>query len=90
MSVYAAIYEKMGAWANVTFSTYEETIQAYEHMKNKKPKFREEYIYGSVRNVKDPRTVVISVVRKDATEKDMGKFLDGLAKESPKINAETS
>lgn len=28
-NVYASIYEKRGAWANVTFTTYDETIQAY-------------------------------------------------------------
>lgn len=58
----------MGAWANVTFSSYEETLQAYETLKNARPKFRDTLIYGSLRNVKDPRTIVISEVRKDATE----------------------
>ena len=31
---FASIYEKFGAWANVTFSTYEETVNAYENLKN--------------------------------------------------------
>lgn len=68
---YASAYQTRGSWANLTFSTYEETIQAYEHLKNLRPKFRDNIVYGSLRNVKDSRTVVISVVRKDATEKDI-------------------
>lgn len=83
-NVYAAIYSQMGAWSNVTFATYEETVQAYELLKNQRPKFREGLIYGSLRNVKDPRTVVISVVRKDATEKQVEKFLRELADKSTK------
>ena len=71
VNAYAAIHEKRGAWANLTFSTYEETIQAYEHLKTLRPKFRDCVLYGSLRNVKDPRTVVISVVRKEITEKDV-------------------
>lgn len=71
INAYASPYEKRGAWANLTFSTYEETIQAYEHLKSTRPKFRDSIIYGSLRNVKDSRTVVISVVRKDVTEKDI-------------------
>lgn len=74
----------MGAWSNVTFATYEETVQAYDLLKNSRPKFREGLIYGSLRNVKDPRTVVISVVRKDATEKQVEKFLKELAERSTK------
>lgn len=74
----------MGAWSNVTFSTYEETVQAYDLLKNSRPKFRDGLIYGSLRNVKDPRTVVISVVRKDATEKQVEKFLRELAEKSVK------
>lgn len=51
-------------------------------MKNNRPKFRDGLIYGSLRNVKDPRTVVISVVRKDAHEKQVEKFLKELAERS--------
>jgi hypothetical protein len=83
-NAYAAIYEKMGAWANITFSTYEETIQAYDHLKNNRPKFRDGIVYGSLRNVKDPRTVVISVVRQDVTEKQVETFLTELAGKSVK------
>jgi hypothetical protein len=75
----------MGAWANITFSTYEETIQAYEQLKNTRPKFRDGIVYGSLRNVKDPRTVVISVVRQDVTEKQVKAFLNELAEKSVKI-----
>lgn len=74
----------MGAWSNVTFATYEETVQAYDLLKNSRPKFRDGLIYGSLRNVKDPRTVVISVVRKDATEKQVERFLKELAERSTK------
>ena len=84
VNVYAAIYEHMGAWSNVTFATYEETVQAYDLLKNSRPKFRDGLIYGSLRNVKDPRTVVISVVRKDASEKQVEKFLRELAEKSVK------
>jgi hypothetical protein len=84
VNVYAAIYSQMGAWSNVTFATYEETVQAYDVLKNNRPKFRDGLIYGSLRNVKDPRTVVISVVRKDATEKQVEKFLKELAERSTK------
>jgi len=43
-------------------------------------------VYGSLRNVKDARTVVISVVRKDVNEKDIEKFLNELAAKSVKKN----
>jgi hypothetical protein len=43
-------------------------------------------VYGSLRNVKDSRTVVISVVRKDVNEKDIEKFLNELAAKSVKTN----
>jgi hypothetical protein len=85
LNVYSSIVENRGAWANVTFSTFDETMQAYEHLKNLRPKFRDEVLYGSLRNVKDPRTVVISVVKKDVTEKAVRKFLDELAANSAKI-----
>jgi len=84
VNAYAAIHEQRGAWANITLSTYEETIQAYEHLKALRPKFRDCVLYGSLRNVKDPRTVVISVVRKEVTEKDVEKFLNELAAKSVK------
>lgn len=84
VNAYAAVQEKRGAWANLTFATYEETIQAYENLKANRPKFRDCVLYGSLRNVKDPRTVVISVVRKEATEKDVKTFLDELAANSVK------
>ena len=84
VNAYAAIHEKRGAWANLTFSSYEETVQAYEHLKTLRPKFRDGVLYGSLRNVKDPRTVVISVVRKEVTENDVEKFLNDLASKSVK------
>lgn len=87
VNVYSQIHEKRGAWANLTFSSYEETIQAYEHLKNLRPKFRDCVLYGSLRNVKDPRTVVISVVKQDVTEANVGKFLNELASKSVKINS---
>jgi len=74
----------MGAWANITFSSYDETVQAYETFKNTRPKFRDTLIYGSLRNVKDLRTIVISEVRKDATEKLVKEFLNELASKSQK------
>jgi hypothetical protein len=87
VNAYAAVHEARGAWANLTFSTYEETVQAYEHLKTLRPKFRDQVLYGSLRNVKDPRTVVISVVKKDTTEKDVEKFLTELASKSVKTPA---
>lgn len=84
LNVYAANFGQMGSWANVTFATYEETIQAYDLLKNTRPKFRDGLLYGSLRNVKDLRTVVISVVRKDATEKLVEKFLKELSERSTK------
>ena len=39
--------------------------------KNLRPKFRDNVLYGSLRNVKDPRTVVVSVVRNEVTEKSV-------------------
>lgn len=83
VNAYASIQDKR-AWANLTFATYEETIQAYEHLKGLRPRFRDSVLYGSLRNVKDPRTVVISVVRKEATEKEVEKFLNELAASSKK------
>lgn len=87
VNAYASIYEKRGAWANLTFSTYEETIQAYNHLKDLRPKFRDNTLYGSLRNVKDPRTIVVSVVKKDVTEKQVERFLIELASKSAKINS---
>lgn len=55
---------KLGAWANVIFSTYQETLDAYEHFKENRVKFRDNLIYANLRNVKDLRTVVISTVQK--------------------------
>ena len=37
---YVAFDKERGAWANLTFSSYEETIQAYEHLKTLRSKFR--------------------------------------------------
>ena len=88
VNAYASLYASRGAWANLTFSTYEETIQAYEHLKTARPKFRDSVVYGSLRNVKDARTVVISVVRKDITEKDIEQFLNELAAKSVKTAGE--
>jgi hypothetical protein len=88
---YAAIYDRMGAWANITFGTYEDTLQAYELLKNTQPKFRDSLVYGSLRNVKDLRTVVISVIRKDVTEKTIQQFLKSLSEKSvarPQIEGE--
>jgi len=55
-------------------------------LKNSKIKFRDNVIYASLRNVKDTRTVVISVVKKDATEKDIERFLNDLASKSAKTS----
>lgn len=63
VDVYAAFYSQNEAWSNVTFSTSEETIQAYNSLKINRTKFRDGLVYGSLRNVNDPRTVVISEVR---------------------------
>jgi hypothetical protein len=85
---YAAYVEGKGAWANVTFATYDDTKKAYEHLKTVRPIFRESAIYGSMRNIKDLRTVVFSVVKKDADEKIVRKFLEDLAENSPIVPAE--
>lgn len=84
VNTYAAVNEQRGAWSNLTFATYEETLQAYEHLKTLRPKFRDNVLFGSMRNMKESRTVVISVVREDATEKDVEKFLNELASKSVK------
>ena len=76
-------FTEKGAWANITFGTWEDTHNAYETIKATRPKFRDVYIYGSIKNVKDYRTVVISVVREGVTEQDMSKFLNRLAQSSP-------
>ena len=85
VNVYAHLFSERGAWANVTFATHEETIQAYELLKNDRPKFRDCVLYGSLRNVKDLRTVVISVVKKEVSEKQVEIFLNELAAKSTKI-----
>jgi len=41
-------------------------------------------IYGSLRNVKDPRTVVISTIKKEVTYQQIEKFLRELASKSVK------
>ena len=85
LTSFASITEKLGAWANVTFSTYEETVQSYEYLKNNRILFRGKPVYASLRNVKDTRTVVISTVKKDIKEREMVSFLKKLADSSPKI-----
>ena len=85
---YVSIDEKFGAWANVSFSTYEETVAAYENLKNERMYFRGAPVYASLRNVKDTRTVVISTVKKDVSEKKMAEFLKDLANSSSKVDPE--
>ena len=51
-------------------------------MKNTQPKFRDCLVYGSLRNVKDLRTVVISIIRKDVDEKKIQQFLKSLSEKS--------
>ena len=77
-----------GAWANITFANYDDTKKAYEHLKTTRPQFRDQALYGSLRNVKDLRTVVLSVVRNDVNEKVVGKFLEELASNSAIVPAE--
>lgn len=83
---YAAVFQKYGAWASVTFSTYQETKDAYEHFKNNLVKFRDTRVYANIKNEKDFRTVVLSTVKSNATEKDMGRFLTELAAESNRVD----
>lgn len=85
VNCFAAYVEGKGAWANVTFATYDDTKKAYEHLKNIRPVFRESAIYGSLRNVKDLRTVVFSVVKNEVDEKTVRKFLEDLAESSPVV-----
>lgn len=80
---YASITAK-GTWSNVTFANYEDTISAFTTLKNTKEKFRDSLLFGSVRNVKDLRTVVMSVIRKDADENKVREFLNKLAAQSAK------
>ncbi len=75
VNCYAALVAGKGAWANVTFATYDDTKKAYEHLKNVRPIFRDTAIYGSMRNIKDLRTVVFSVVKNDVEDKTVRKFL---------------
>lgn len=75
VNCYAAHVEGKGTWANITFATYDDTKKAYEHLKIFRPVFRESALYGSLRNVKDLRTVVFSTVKKDVEEKTVRKFL---------------
>lgn len=89
VNCYAAFVEGKGAWANVTFATYDDTKKVYEHLKNVRPIFRESAIYGSLRNVKDLRTVVFSVVKGEVEEKTVRKFLEELAESSPVVPTET-
>lgn len=84
---FASINPKFGGWANVTFSTYEETVAAYELFKNQRVKFRDALLYANIRNVKDLRTVVISAVKDDANEKELHSFLTELAANSTRVEA---
>lgn len=87
MGSFASNVDGFGAWANVTFSTYEETVIAYEQLKNNRVMFRNKAVYASLRNVKDTRTVVISTVKKNITEGQMEKFLLRLADSSSKVES---
>jgi hypothetical protein len=60
-----------GAWANVGFSNFDEAQDLYNHIKNNRIKFRDSYIYATLKNYKDLRTVVISPVHQDASRKDI-------------------
>ncbi len=88
VNCYAAYVDGKGAWANVTFATYDDTKKAYEHLKNARPIFRDAAIYGSLRNVKDLRTVVFSVVKGGIDDKTVRKFFEDLAESSPVVPAE--
>jgi len=72
----------MGAWANVTFDTPEEALQAYEYLKNTRAKFRDVPVYANLKNLTDKRTVVFSPIRKSTTEKEVHKFLTDAANTS--------
>ena len=88
VNCFAAHVPGKGAWANVTFATYDDTKKAYEHLKNLRPIFRDSAIYASMRNVKDLRTVVFSVVKNDVDEKVVRKFFEDLAESSPVVPPE--
>ena len=85
-SCFAKTHDRFGAWANVTFSTYEETVLAYEQLKNNRCQFRGIPVYASLRNVKDTRTVVISTVKDEVTERQMENFLKRLAESSNRVD----
>lgn len=84
---FATRNEKLGAWANITFSTYEETKQAYEATRQQRIRFKDVPLYASLRNAKDTRTVAISTVKKNITNDQMRAFLSKLASESKKVES---
>lgn len=86
LNCYASLFQQQRAWANVTFSTHQEAKDAFEHFKNNAVKFRDIRVYASMKNYRDNRTVVISTVNGNTTEKDMGKFLTELAAESQRVD----
>lgn len=86
INCYTSVFQKHDVWANVTFSTHDETLAAFEQFKNNLVKFRDNWIYASLKNVKDHRTVVISTVKKDVTEQQFDHFLTELAALSNRLD----
>ena len=87
LACFVAMFGKSGAWANISFDTFEETQAAYEFFKANRVNFRGKPIYATLKNVKDLRTVVISTVQKDAKEVEINKFLNKLAERSQRVDA---
>lgn len=83
---FVAMFGNEGAWGNVSFSSFDEAQDVYNHIKNTKVKFSDSYIYATLKNYKDLRTVVISPVQSDATEADIKAFLNKLAERSPRFD----
>lgn len=61
-SCYVAMFGTENAWANISFSTFDEAQDVYNHIKNTRVKFRDNFIFATLKNYKDYRTVVISPV----------------------------
>ena len=83
---FVAMFGKEGAWANISFDTFEDTQAAYEYFKSNRTLFRGVKVYATMKNMKDFRTVVISAVHKQVTEADMKKFLNKLAERSQRVD----
>lgn len=86
-SVYLRDYEgdEGGAWGYVTFGTGDQCRAAHRKLRDLKTSFRGNTIFSNVKNMFDPRVVIISNLKPTATKQQVESFLNKIAASSKKV-----